>query len=93
MEPSAFKVLNFFKKGQTLPDGTPLKYWNLDIIWSQLKTTADYDNRYPNFNWEYLNFLNFSCQNFKFLKKIFSDKNSGLAKNRQKIFPPDFFFP
>jgi hypothetical protein len=47
MEPSAFKALNFFKKGQTLPDGTPLKYWNLDIIWSQLKTTADYDNRYP----------------------------------------------
>eukprot|EP01127_Copromyxa_protea_P020548 TRINITY_DN6897_c0_g1_i1.p1 TRINITY_DN6897_c0_g1~~TRINITY_DN6897_c0_g1_i1.p1 ORF type:complete len:1483 (-),score=356.31 TRINITY_DN6897_c0_g1_i1:3-4016(-) len=45
MEPSAFKEMNFFKKGQSLPNGTVLSYWNMDTIWSQLKTTADYDNR------------------------------------------------
>eukprot|EP01126_Amoeba_proteus_P052945 TRINITY_DN6432_c0_g2_i5.p1 TRINITY_DN6432_c0_g2~~TRINITY_DN6432_c0_g2_i5.p1 ORF type:complete len:577 (-),score=132.37 TRINITY_DN6432_c0_g2_i5:70-1800(-) len=45
MDPLALKELNFFQKGQTTPDGTPLKYWNLDTIWSQLQETSSYAQR------------------------------------------------
>jgi len=46
LEPGFFKQLNFLKKGMTIPDGTTLSYWNMDVIWSQLKTSSDYQERY-----------------------------------------------
>jgi len=44
-EPSAIKEMNFFQKGQKTPDGTPLTYWNMDVIWPQLKASSDYATR------------------------------------------------
>lgn len=36
---------NFFQKGQTTCDGMILSYWDMQTIWSQLKTSASYTSR------------------------------------------------
>jgi xanthine dehydrogenase/oxidase len=43
--PDTFKQANFYQKGQVTPSGTKLTYWNIDVIYSQIKTTSDYDAR------------------------------------------------
>jgi xanthine dehydrogenase/oxidase len=44
-DPEVIKRQNFFQKGQTTPDGTKLVYWNVDRIWTELKASANYDQR------------------------------------------------
>lgn len=45
MDPMAVREKNFFTKGQTTCDGMILTYWDMQTIWSQLKTSAAYTDR------------------------------------------------
>ena len=45
LQPHVVREKNFFQKGQTTCDGMILSYWDMQTIWDQLKTSANWEAR------------------------------------------------